>query len=181
MTVVMDGPAEGSRPDDAAVTDEGPATPAEEPAARAEQLFANLIQASTPRLLGSRRLSAPPVGGPVRPRREAAIRLEPNDGPEAGAPAGSEPHELMRAALAATDRIAELVDVVASQADTTTDQVVALGQAVEEALRATNHRLRALERAVGAESGPAAEPAAAERALARLRHTLRGSVPRRSP
>lgn len=154
MTVIMGVPADGSGPDDAALSTGGPAVPAKEPAARAEQLFASLIRASAPPLPVPRPSSAPAAGEPVRPRGGSASRPEPTDGPEAGVPAQPEPHELLRAALAATDRIAELVDLVAAQADATTADVVAMGKAVEAAFRATNDRLSALERAVAAETGP---------------------------
>ena len=82
--------------------------------------------------------------------------------------------ELARAALGATNRLAHVVDVIGSQVDAATADLLALRRAVGESLDATNQRLAALEHLLLPDSAPAAAPA--ESATARLSDRLRPAV-----
>lgn len=65
---------------------------------------------------------------------------------EPAPPADREVIDLTRAALAATDRINEMVHVLGALVDNTAADLAALRRATETALAATNDRLAALER-----------------------------------
>jgi len=80
--------------------------------------------------------------------------------------------ELARAALAATDRLAEVVEVMGAQADAAAGDVALLTRAISQALEATNQRLADLEQLLLAEDAPDAAPAV--QAVTRLRLRVRG-------
>lgn len=139
----------------------------EDPAVLAEELFARLIQHGVERRNGARTApAAAPYGGS---RAGPAVRSE-RPPPERLPQAEYEVRQIAAAALAATDRIGEVVDVVGSQVDATSTALADLGRAMEQALAATNQRLAALEQALLGEAGPGAE--GAKRAMSRLRRTV---------
>jgi len=127
----------------------------EEPAARAERLFANLTDQAE-RLRSGERISAVPVSDPVPVPTDHPYRAEAVPPPE------GQVRDLVRAALDATDRIAEVVQVLASQADTTTAGLAQLSQAMGQALKATNERLAAVERILFNQLAPSPGPASVE-------------------
>ncbi len=72
--------------------------------------------------------------------------------------------------MATADRAADMAELLGSQTDAATTEMVMLGRVVEEALTATNERLAALERSITTNGSPAARPA--EEALSKLRLIL---------
>lgn len=83
----------------------------------------------------------------------------------------------MAAIRTTIERTAKTVRALRFQAKTTSADLLALGEAVEQALAATNDRLTSLERHVLGEAGPSA--VAAEEAMRRLRSVVR--APEGSP
>lgn len=133
--------------------------PAEEPKVRAERLFAGLTgQAVGP-------------GGASRRTDAEAPAPTGTENLEADALTQRELRDFLLAARTAIERTAKAVRVVRARVTNTTAEVRALGEAIEEALVATNDRLTRLEQHVLGEIGFGAE--AADDAMRRLHRTLR--------
>lgn len=155
---------------------------ARQPVAEAEQLFAALTEQAEQQRNGFRPLAVVPTAlePPAPPPPEVSAPPPPAvpapvDG-EVRPVAAPELLGLVRAALDATDRIAEVVDDLGSTVDATAVDVPALGRAIEQALDATNERLAFLEHILLDEAAPGVE--ASDQAMARLRRTLRRSAER---
>jgi len=136
--------------------------------ARAEALFASLTEQAEQR----RQEARLPPGVP----QPAATAVDPA-GSASAEPrplTDDEVYDLFVAARAASERTVRAVRAVQAQANATSDDLAAIGTAIEEALRATNERLDSLERALPDEV--TADDWAGERAahaMTRLHRTLR--------
>ena len=137
---------------------------AEQPAVRAEQLFA--------------RLTDPGGTGAVAP----PVAASDHDPAQAEAPPTSarprqltdkEVRDFFGQARVAVERLGQVARAAHAQANGTGDHLVELGEAVEQALGATNDRLAHLEHLIL--GGPAPAAAAAEQAANRLRAAVRWS------
>lgn len=150
--------------------------PPDTPAAVAERLFAQLTEDAERGRDNGAVPDLPPIGSAGATLEAAAESRRPThstspDPPVAGE---SEVRDLVVAALAATDRIVEVVEVLGSQTDATANDLAKLGSAIERALTATNERVASLERSVLGEVGAGADET--DLAMARLRSVLgRGS------
>lgn len=140
-------------------------------------------------------------GGRLRPAAGGAGRSDPAGGPDPASAQGSaaalapgivapdreQVVQLVRAALAATDGLAELVGILESRIDAASADADAVARAVAQSLVATNERLTALERIVLPHGSP--DSVAAQQALDRLRLQLSRTMeagngsgePRRGP
>lgn len=128
---------------------------------QAQQLFADLTEEGTRR--DRRPLTLLPGGEPPPPP-------PPQDPAEAvGRSEGTrEAVDLARAALLATDGLA---DVLSVHADAAAADLVELGQVIEQALSIVNHRLDLLERMLRPDE--ASDTELADQAVDRLRRMLR--------
>jgi len=133
--------------------------------ARAEALFASLTEEAEQKRQETRSQPAPSWS------TAGAGDLAPIDGRPL---TDREVRDLFVAARAASERTVKAVKAVRLLADTTATDLAAIGEAIEEALLATNERLASFERALSAEVEP--DPAAAEWAaqtMDQLARTLR--------
>jgi len=136
--------------------------------ARAEELFASLTEQAEQKRQVARSQPASPQRVVTAPETADPV---PTDVPPL---TDQEVRDLFVAARAASERTGTVVKAVRSQASAASADLVAIGEAIEEALAATNERLAALERFLPVEAEPDAEaPEWAAEALDRLARTVR--------
>jgi len=135
--------------------------------ARAEALFASLTEEAEHK----RQQTRSRADSSHAPAAAGAADLAP---PKARPLTDREVRDLFLAARAASDRTVKVVKTVRSKADTTSADLAAIGEAIEEALVATNERLASFERALSVVVEP--DPEVAEwvaEAMDQLARTLR--------